>query len=68
MQVTPFGLEHPTQYFIESRRLRGGATVKPEQVGSACAGGEEEREVAEETMDMSAQDFDSFINDGDTMQ
>ena len=66
-----FGLEHPTQYFLESRGLRGGATVKSEQGTSVGAGRQQcdahEDTAVDETMDMSAQDLDAFI-DEDTMQ
>eukprot|EP00731_Ephydatia_muelleri_P031863 Em0023g370a len=70
-----FGLEHPTQYFLESRRLRGGATVKSEQ-GSSVGAGRQQRDchedttqaTADETMDMSAQDLDDFIGEEDAMQ
>ena len=70
-----FGLEHPTQYFLESRRLRGGATVKSEQ-GSSVGAGRQQRDshedttqaTADETMDMSTQDLDDFIGEEDAMQ
>lgn len=78
-----FGLEHPTQYFLESRRLRGGgASVKSEQGSSVDHAGRPQQQcdshddtthddttqkAADEAMDMSAQDLDDFIGE-DTMQ
>ena len=72
LQSAPFSLEHPSQYFRESRLVRGGLDSKPKQepVGTESeqthGGMEPDQESA--AMDMATadisvkdmEDFDSF--------
>ena len=65
IQTAPFSLEHPTQFFIESRRIRGGET------GPGVKRKGPMREVQEATAensefgDISAEDLEGFEDDMD---
>lgn len=58
-EAPPFSLEHPTQYFLESRKLRG---VKKEVELPV----KQEDATANEFADISAQDLEGFDDDMDT--
>ena len=67
LQSAPFSLEHPSQYFAESRKVRGGLDSRPAGMESGQENGgvepEDESVAMNITADISAkdiEDFDSF--------
>ena len=72
MQSAPFSLEHPSQYFNESRQVRGGlnSIPKPEPGGMELAQtsnggmelGPEESEAMDITANLSVKDLEEFDN------
>ena len=71
LEAVPFSLEHPTQYFLESRKVRGGlaeVSVKEKEGVEEGVGEGVEEGVGEgscsaaEFADLSAADFDAMMD------
>ena len=60
LQSAPFSLEHPSQYFAESRKVRGGLDSRPAGMESGQENGGDESVAMNITADISAKDIEDF--------
>ena len=75
LATAPFSLEHPTQFFLESKKARGSDAVKleGENLGKTPGSGDivKQEDTASSQMvdgefgDISAQDLEAFADDMD---